>query len=401
MRKVSILLFLAGLLIMGGVVSAQDTAPVFCGSLAEADCTILQQSRTAMQGLTSADFSLNFDFTAENIPDMPTTEPLTVSLTGAGSFSGDIAAAGQPPTDTSDPSVALTYLADVLANASFKLDLTINIPPTLAAMSGSSSIPSTIPINVVLVNGEGYLDFDALAPVVEASGSDTSSMPQGWVGINLVEAINQFAPMMAQMASMATQEAGSADLSSLMQDPTVFNQYLTIERGPDANGEAVFNTTIDLAGLLNDPTFQGVMQQQAEMAGGAQAEQGIAMASMMANSMDLTVTETIGLSDNFVHSVTMDFTFDMSALMSAMSSESTASADTQAPPVVKVHFDYALSNFNSAAAITVPEGATLIPLEQLMGGSMGSDMDSDMEGMEGLDSMMEGMDSMMEPSSSG
>lgn len=424
MRKIITLCLMAGLLLMGSVVSAQDTPPVFCGDLAQADCSILQQSRTAMQGLKSADISLNFNFAGTNIPNMPTTEPLTVSLAGTGSFAGDMTAIGQPPMGMNDPAASMAWLAKALGSVSAKLNLTITIPPALTQMMASSSssgttLPNSIPINVVLVDGKGYIDLDSLAPVIAASGADTASLPKGWTGLDLVEALNQMAPMMTQMTSMATQEAAVSDTMAQFMDPAFIGKYVKIERGADAtlNDEAVavFNTTVDIAGLLNDPTVQAEIQKQAASSGSSQAESVAMMSSMFANSLTVTSTTEIGTADNIVRATSTDITFDSTSMMAAMAAMSTAepSATTSstAAPVIKIHFDYALSNINSAQPITAPEGATVIPLSQLMGGMSGMDtdmsgMDTDMSGfdtdMSGLDSMMQGMDSMMAtPAASG
>jgi hypothetical protein len=405
MRKFLILCLMAGLLVMGGVVSAQDTPPVFCGSLAQADCSILQQSQTAMKDLKSADVSLTLNFTGENIPDMPSTEPLTITLTGTGSFSGDMSGLGAMPTmNSSDPSASLAYATKALAAVNAKLNLTLTIPPSVSQMAGGSSgasIPSSIPINLVLVDGKGYIDLDSLAPVLAATGQETTSMPKGWAGLDLVEALNQMAPMMTQMASMATQEAGASDAMQAFMDPTFIGKYLKIERGADAtvNGDAVavFNSTVDIAALLQDPAVQAEIQKQAAATGSAQAEGSVAMISQFASAMSLTATTQVGTADNIVRSASTDLTVDLTAMMAMMPTPDGATTQ-MAAPIIKVHFDYSLSNINSAQAVTAPEGATLIPLSSLMGGS--SSMDSGMSGMDtnmsGLDSTMSGMDSMME-----
>ncbi len=401
MRKVVILCLMAGLLLMGGVVSAQDAAPVFCGTLAQADCSILQQSSTAMKSLNSADVSFNLSFSGENIPNMPTTEPLTISLAGTGSFSGNPSGLSMSPSSMSDPAAAMTQMATALAGVSAKLNLTLTIPEALTQMaaassSSSASIPGSIPLNLVLVDGKAYLDLDSLAPVIAASGADTASLPKGWVGIDLVGAINQMAPMMSQMSSMATEEAAASDALTQFMDPTFIGKYLKIERGADAtvNGDAVavFNSTVDIAGLLNDPAIQAEIQKQAAASGSSEAASAAMMASMFANSITVTSTTQIGTADNIVRAASTDISFDATSLMAMAQSSSDSTTSAQPAPVVKMHFDYGLSNLNAAQPITAPEGATLIPLSSLTG-----DMESDMSGfdtdMSGLDSMMEGMDS--------
>ncbi len=421
MRKIVILCLMVGMLLMGGVVSAQDTPPVFCGTLAQADCSILQQSRTAMQGLKSADINLTFNISAANIPNMPTTEPLNISLTGTGSYSGDMSAVGQPPTSMTDPTASITWLAKALGAVNAKLNLTITIPPAIQQMAAAGSnpvtLPASIPINLVLVDGKGYIDMDSLGPVIagmDTTGSATS-MPKGWVGLDLVEALNQMAPMMSQVASLATQEAVVSNDMAQFMDPAFIGKFVKIERGADAtvNGDAVavFNTTVDVSAMIQDPTIAAAMSQAMHSTGSesSNAAQIQAMLPVLAQGLSITATTEIGTADNIVRSAAVDFSYDATSIMALMA---TPEASPQPAPVVKVHFDYGLSNINSAQPITAPEGATVVPLSSLMGGGMSgidttmSGMDTDMSGlssdMSGLDSMMQGMDSMMAtPAASG
>jgi hypothetical protein len=379
MRKLTIFALLMIVLSLSGLTAAQaqDMPPIPCGTLAEADCQLLQQSAQAMTTLQSASFDFNLDLNLENIPDTPS--PLAFNLSGTGSFSGDMTALHnmQGMTNPSDPTAAMNMLAEGLRGVNADLSLNINLPSELTAQAGGD-VPSQIPLNVRLVDGIAYLDFDALRDV---AGDNAESMPAGWQGIDLVGLVQGFASQAGTM-NMGPSEAMSADLMAQFQDPEFIGQYLTITRTDDGSGqEATFTSTLDFAGLMSDPAVQDAMRQAMTQQAGSgdstmsedEMNQTMDMVGQMFQGMTFTSTQTIGTDDFFVRSSTANFDWDLTGMVQAMEAagEDTDLGDGPAP-VISFQSTLNLSNFNSAPAITAPEGATVIPLESLGMGDMSS-----------------------------
>jgi hypothetical protein len=383
MRKLTIFALLMIVLSLSGLTAAQaqDTPTIPCGTLAEADCQLLQQSAQAMTTLQSASFDLNVDLNLENIPDTPS--PLAFNLSGTGSFSGDMTALHnmQAMNNPSDPTAAMNALAEGLRGVNADLSLNINLPSALTEQGGGE-IPSQIPLNVRLVDGIAYLDFDALRDV---AGDNAESMPTGWQGIDLVGLIQGFASQAGTMDLGASPAGMSADLMAQFQDPEFIGKYLTITRTDSGGGqEATFTSTIDFAGLMSDPAVQDAMRQamtqQADSGDSTMSEddmnQAMDMMGQMFQGMTFTSTQTIGLDDHYVHSSDATFDWDLSGMMAAMqaadSSSGNSSTSDGPAPIVHFHSTVTLSDFNSAPEITAPEGATVIPLESLGMGDMSS-----------------------------
>jgi hypothetical protein len=379
MRKLTFFALLMIVLSLSGLTAAQaqDMPPIPCGTLAEADCQLLQQSAQAMTTLQSASFDFNLDLNLENIPDTPS--PLAFNLSGTGSFSGDMTALHnmQGMTNPSDPTAAMNMLAEGLRGVNADLSLNINLPSELTAQAGGD-VPSQIPLNVRLVDGIAYLDFDALRDV---AGDNAESMPAGWQGIDLVGLVQGFASQAGTM-NMGPSEAMSADLMAQFQDPEFIGQYLTITRTDDGSGqEATFTSTLDFAGLMSDPAVQDAMRQAMTQQAGSgdstmsedEMNQTMDMVGQMFQGMTFTSTQTIGTDDFFVRSSTANFDWDLTGMVQAMEAagEDTDLGDGPAP-VISFQSTLNLSNFNSAPAITAPEGATVIPLESLGMGDMSS-----------------------------
>src|SRR4051812_29953429 len=108
MRKLGLIALLL-MLCISGAAFAQTSMPVFCGDLSAADCTILTNSQTASKTLDSASFNLTINTTITNVPEMQ--EPVTIGVTGSGSYSGLTALhTGDMTQMQSDPGAFFTNL---------------------------------------------------------------------------------------------------------------------------------------------------------------------------------------------------------------------------------------------------------------------------------------------------
>ncbi len=378
MRKLGLIALLM-MLCISGAAFAQTPMQVFCGDLSAADCTILTNSQSASKTLDSASFDLTVNTTISNVPDMQ--EPVTIGITGNGSYSGLAALhTGDMSMMQTDPGAFLTSL---LTNFDGDLSLTVKLPPALVAEAGAD-MPSSLTLQVRLVDGFGYINFDTLKALMSDMGGMNLS---GWGGLDLASLLNaalqQMPDMFDNMSSMSGMTNGM-DMSSVMQqfsDPAFMGKFVTIKRTDAGTGDtATFETSVNLGALMAQPEFQDMMRQQMEAQGQTmqqqEMDQMMTMMTTMYQNIIITVTEEIGLSDSFVHSIHGTVNFDTSAMMTAMSEMDSMDSSTATPgvaepaPVVNIDFTLSYSDFNSVAPITAPPNAAILPWQTLIGMDM-------------------------------
>lgn len=367
MRK--ILLVLVAMLMVSGAALAQDATPeVFCGDLAEEDCAILTQSHEAMSDLSSVAFDLQADFTIAGVPELE--GPAAFVLTGSGAVSGDAetfaAMAGSDMSAMQDPVEAIGMAVEALRAVAADLSFTLTFPPQM--MEEVEDIPESITLELRFVDGLGYLNMEPLAPIFEAS--DSQAPVQGWLGLDIasfLEAIAENSPEMFQGMEMFGVDAG---MYTQFSNPNQFSQYATVTRTDDGSGDtATFTTTFDFAGLVDDPEFQSMMQQQMEAQGEDISDEDFqrgmeAAQAMLENSM-MTATSTIDLTTGYQTGATFSMTIDTAAMAAVAADE--GEETPEATPVISINFTLTLSDFNDVAEITEPENATVLPFESLLG----------------------------------
>lgn len=373
MRK--LLLVLVAMLLVSGSVLAQDVAPeVYCGDLAEEDCAVLVQSQAAMTELSAVAFDLQIDVSVTGVPDMD--GPVVFALTSEGAYSGDpevFAMMSHPDMAAmQDPVAALTKAVEALRAFDADLSFTLSLPSQLVAED--EDIPESITLELLLVDGLGYLNLEPLAPLFENGSSQVPS--QGWLGLDIASLIEAVIEQNPEMFEDMTAEMGGFDPTMYAQfsDPTAFAQYATITRTDDGSGDtATFDTTFDFAGLVQDPEFRALLEQQIEQQIEAQGgdideeefEAGFAASQMMLANSVLTATSTIDLTTGYQTSATFSMVIDTTELMAMAAEESDDVPEV--PPVVTFNLALNLSQFNDVAEITAPAGAVVIPFESMLG----------------------------------
>lgn len=385
MISLTILMLLFG---MVGFAQAQTNMPVVCGDLSDADCDILTQNQQAMHDLQSYAYSLNADFTLANIPDMPNN--VTFGLTGSGAVTGNNASLMQSPDDVmammSDPEAYADFISSALDAVDMELSLVLNLPAELVEQSGGE-MPSTIPLDVVLADGIGYLNFNTLRDAVGEAGA---SFPEGWYGIDLAGLVEQMMAMSGAMGSMDSMQMMDPSMMAQFTDPEFLNDFTRVERlddttAADGTGVASFHVIIDYQALMSSPAMQDLIAQsiaaQGEELSEAELEQIQTMMPQMFQGVTLDIFQTIGLEDYYTRSTQVTMNFDMQSLMAMSESE-----DMEGPaPVLMMNINVTQSDFNEVGEITAPDGATVIPLESLgMMGALEADgvTSPDFEGMD-------------------
>lgn len=376
---ISVLILLLAL--TASMVQAQDMPPVFCGSLSEADCGILQNSQRAVAGLSGATFNLNFDLNVDNIPDAPFNS-LAINLSGVGAYAVDptimermMALQGDPSAMFEDMAQLGQLLEDALLAFDGQVNLTLTLPAELLALIADEGmkLPENLSVELRMVDGVGYVNLSALAEAIPDAG-----IPSGWYGLEIAKLLNNvFTVLAPQMEDMMGEMPGfDPEMFTQFSDPSVFGDFMNIERLPDAQADgetvAVFKTTLDYVKLFSSPAITDMMKTQMEAAGAgmteADLEQMMEMMREMYKGLTFEVTEYIGLADSYPRRLEMNFSWDLSSMMSAMG-EMPAQASS---PVLGATFTITYGSFNVPPAITAPENATVITAEQAMQMFMGS-----------------------------
>lgn len=358
MRKLTLLVLALLLFSVSGAALAQQTPPVFCGTLAEADCAILTHSQEAMQTLDSASFAVQVDINATNIPDL--NVPLALNVTGSGAYAGLGAASSAMLEHAGNPGALLSSLASELQ---FDATLTVNLSPELAQMA---NIPASITLQERLVDGIGYFNLDTLR---ELMGNARVS---GWYGLDLAGLLNAVVEQMPEVFGGATVNQGAMqDYEQLLANPEFYNRFMSIERTDDGSGDtATFVMDFNLAALMSSPEFSDLIKAQMQLQGQnlSEAEQGqaLALVSQMFKGVTLSITEEIGISDGYTRSAAGHFVFDMTGMMRAMNNMSKGKTPTTAAPLITIDFSYSYSDFNDAPAIVAPDHPTIIPYQSLL-----------------------------------
>lgn len=364
MRKLFVLLLISLLAVFGAgsIVQAQDPAElVYCGTLAEADCNLLKQSATAMSSLSSASFDFNLQFSVNTAE----TGPIDFALNGVGSFTD--APTGLTATSMSNPAALAETLPGLLRQLKADLSLTLTLPQMLIDQMAASgaTLPSTAQLDLRLVDGLGYVNFDSLKPVLDSVQPGLSEQFAGWGGIDLAalfeQALAENPQMLDEMTAgmTASMDADATAMLAAMQNG------VTITRGSDVDGAATFDISLDFAALASDPAFIEAIRQQMEAQGQAideaEFQQGLEMLPAIGEAVAFTASQTVETATGFIRSTSFNLSVDTSKLPADMVSE----ADASSPAQINISGSINYADFNAAPAITAPEGAQIAPPEML------------------------------------
>jgi hypothetical protein len=366
-RRTLTLLLVMFLLAFGGAALAQSQE-TFCGDLPAADCDLLARSEAAMAALDSASIQFGFNMTFSGIPDAP--DPLIISLAGTGSYTGAgaLTALESLMVEGADPAAVANQVLDALAAFNGDLSLILTLPAEM-----TEEIPSPIVLNLRLVSGVGYVDFDALQPL-----TNDPSMT-GWGGLDIVNLVRDLLRQqpdlfdqlgaMAEMSTMGMTPTLDDDMMARFEDPEFLARFLSIQRLPDENGLAVFETTMDFGALFSEPAMQEMMRQQMqmqmEMSGETMSDADMAMMTQMMSQMfqgfTFILRQVIEPDTAYMRSTSGSGSLDMTSALAD------AGAPVDGPVLFAFDISINMTNFNSAPAITAPEGAVLFPYQMLLG----------------------------------
>ncbi len=346
-KRIVVLLTL--LAVMMGLVSAVSAQDAGCFNLSADDCAIINAA------------SAN---TAENANSFVQTYTIDFSVSGLAMMGmGDI-------TFTLEGSGPFVFFPDAAADAlPFAMDQTMNVAFNDGTTDGAATIRFVIVDNVLY----------AQDPTTEA-----------WVGVNLIDLMNS--PEIAGSLPVNPADLMGGDMSALGDPAALLGGlgpdemaaidamvntpgFLNYERLADEEGmgQALypFSFTADFAPLFASEIFGAFME---GFTGGlteadpSTAQMAMLLPILLENSTAVVnVTQWVGANDNFIHklSFTVASDIDLSALMGA------SGTGTEMEPIsINLVFTVDLTDLNAAPTVVAPEGAEMVPLEDLMG-SMG------------------------------
>jgi hypothetical protein len=241
----------------------------------------------------------------------------------------------------------------------------------MAAGAAEQPIPESLSLSVRLVDGFGYINLDSIAAVLPPD----AGVPPGWVGIDLAKALELAAGQMDMMGAMESMDTSAMEsYMGMFTDPSAFNEFLSVERLADTDvmgqAAAVFQFTFDYGAFFRSDMFMGMMEAQMEMAAsmsgeemsGDEMDMVMGMLGPMFDNINLTILQTIGLDDNYIHDIAIHMDWDMAEFMTMVDPDAEGAA-----PVFVFDLSVHSGNFNDIPTITAPEGATIFPIEAMLG----------------------------------
>jgi len=345
-------------LLSSGLALAQDEMQdVYCGTLSEQDCDLLIRNKDF--ALTAASVDLNMEMTA-TVDDE--AETFIVAATGAFVADPDMMASlkdMQPPMTTLDQ---IKMLVEIMRGLDGELTITITPPATMAELPPGID---AITLEVKLVDGVGYINMETLAPLMGSAGEDNGM--QGWAGLDIVglfDAVIEEHPEQFEFLGNSTQSIDPAMIAQF-QNVERIKQYVDIQRTSAEDAPvAVFETTVDLAAMVDDPAFTELVLQAMEAQlesqpdlSEAERQQATEISLGIVKGMTVVVTQSID------RETAAPVNFDISIAMDT--SQLPASADINLTSM-NVNIALAFADVNDVASIAAPEDANILPVESLL-----------------------------------
>jgi hypothetical protein len=299
------LLFLlaASVVALPGLSRAQDGAPPLCGSLAEADCAILEAAMAKLAALQSAAFELSL-----TVAQTENGEPgSTTALRGQGRLSSDFGTLASLPETTPDGlSVGIALLNELAAGP------TPAFRDLLSGSQGDLTVQATITPDA----GATPLVFDFDLALVDSVLYIRSGSGGDWFSLDLAATANELAAggALVDVTTDGLTSLLGSDLLRLLFERTSWEGRAVVARLPDERQDgqtlAVFETTVKLGEVVRSQEFQAgvaaALAGQSSLTGRAAISlRGLEQAALRlaADLQDaqIVVTQWVGLDNEALH----------------------------------------------------------------------------------------------------
>ncbi len=404
MRRILLVLtLLVALLAMPAAAFAQEMPPVPCGDLSEDDCALLQDSRAANMEVNSYDASVNFDFSLTGLPNLPQDISFGVVSDGSFYFSPEFMQqakdfqAMMQEDDGSDPmammeqsmNMGMMFYDEAAFDMTWDISLSDEVATLLSQQAGVA-IPTELNLPLRLVDGFFYANLDDVGQIVPGLS--------GWIGFDMVGFLEASMDQTMTALEEGVNSMDPATMGAMMGSGTAMNPELQaavdantmVERLDDATVDGVdvaqFAWSFDLGGFLAEPAVIDMLMQQisAQMEMQAAVDPGAApmtdadiqmvaemvpmLAPMLLSGLEWETNSAIGLDDLYVYNTESNVYWDLGStigMAGAMMGDPSASG-VASDAAFSLDVSAVNSNFNSDVEIEAPEGAQIIPLEQML-----------------------------------
>lgn len=219
----------------------------------------------------------------------------------------------------------------------------------LSGNANTDGEDTPVDVQVVIVDGVAYLNL-----------GDES----GWIGQPLDEAmegLSNMAPLPVDPVDLASgdfsdnpeamEAFGTAMGAFANMEPS---EFVSITRLEDMDGQAHFQTSLDLASFFSSESFTELMGAAGTMSGDESVSEMGPMVAMLLSNSSLTFDQYIDTSTNQIRQGVLDFAMTVDPAMMG--------AESDAEPI-NVGFNLDVSNvqYDVPVEVTAPEGATMIP----------------------------------------
>lgn len=398
LKKSTMVVLLVFLLLCSSVPAfAQDLPEPFCGDLSADDCDILISAQDAALTVGSGVYNSEIDFQLAGIPGLP-VEEVAFNLTQDASYVVDpelmteLAAmqmmSAEEMAESMDAMIEL--MLNLYGTLSYDGEMNLTMPEDIAALlsaQAGTAVPEEIRLQIRVVDGYGYVNLEDL---VAFAPPDQAEQLQGWAGIDLLtlmkaglqEGMQQEGAMDSSMAGFGMGNFLNSEEGRAMIEP-----YLIVSRDDDDTvGDqdvAVFTNKVDVGKFVGSPLFRDLVISQLDTINAAaetnMTEQEVTemltmltfVGPMLFAGLDFHTTQAIGLEDFYTYRSDFVFNWDLSSLVAvAKMVDSSGEMGLSAmmgdvAPVINLEIATDASDHNNAPEITAPEGAQIIPLENL------------------------------------
>lgn len=369
--------------------SMAQTDEVICLDLGEEDCTLYTELQTQYQNPVSTAFNMNVAGNFD-IPDQPFM--FNVNLSGAyttdvDAYNTAVDTFGALTLGEVSLNDVVTLLSGVVSSWDSELFIDVSDTPELAMFTDGETI------DLYIVDGVAYADLTLISNLM----GDPSMA--GVFGIDTFEII-EFGLNSVTMADLAAMGDGMdsgdpmAFFDMMNGEDNPFTQgfqqgfagaamgeqlgeeelasFASFVRLADEDGLVVFETTVDVDAVFAVPAIRDIMltsieQQGQEIPEDVDLEALIDGIAAGVDGSTVVVTERYDLETGYLvgFDFVMDFTVDPAPIAEAIGEE--LGEDDQ-PISFDIAVTFERSDINAVDAIELPEGATIVPFMELMGG---------------------------------
>ncbi len=395
-KQIGVFVLVAALFALSALPSLAQDEP-YCSELSEDDCTLLYDSAEASLDILSASGVANVSIAAQNLPEVPYSD-LSFALVMETSSSSsqeavDAALNLDPQMVEDDPEAFAEALGEIFAGTALDASMDVTFSDdlvTLIESEGEVAWPENVVLNLRFVDGDGFVDLDALTESVPELAALIPAELNGWIGAELGKLTQEVLATTGTdpntQASLDGVSVGSQSTGPLLTqlaplDPTgEALDFLVVERGEDmiADGEeaATFVYSFDLTGFVSSDLYGTVVEASLASQGEMPSAQEIAeivsvsrlVAPLLANSLDLELVETVGTESGYHYGSNFLLALDLTELIGVASSFGAIEPlDVEGDSIFELAVTTSNFDINEEVEIEAPEDTGVYTAEQLMG----------------------------------